>query len=310
MPQIARIDEVVESSQEGELQYPPASLESQIAREQAKNKNKSRPPPPGDSLAPYEEVIMAESWQNRSVLVTQSSPPTAELSSYAAAAKRFYEKLPTPEWVEVRRKKAQAAIRPATKPNQFFVCPQVQSLLNHFKPGLRSTGRKLLIELQDAIEHQDNWDIVMDKTKLVYAEWTASNMLLLTTDLPLSQDQQGLYRSAVAHYLEQEVAEMRILNRLTTSSLKFCRVPTRNTWDGGVLSEGGLLRIIQADKLWKNVEIFGKPRFIKPKHIDTLPPVATVLIDIKDTKKGEDAKALIGSTVVFNGGVIPNLYVE
>ncbi|KAF8622970.1 hypothetical protein AX15_006602, partial [Amanita polypyramis BW_CC] len=109
MPQIARIDEVVESSQEGELQYPPASLESQIAREQAKNKNRSHPPPPGDSLAPYEEVVSAESWQKRSVPSTQTSPPTAELSSYAAAAKRFYEKLPTPEWVEVRRKKAQAA---------------------------------------------------------------------------------------------------------------------------------------------------------------------------------------------------------
>ncbi|KAF8625016.1 hypothetical protein AX15_005592 [Amanita polypyramis BW_CC] len=255
-PQIACIDEIVESSQEGELQYPPASLESQIAREQAKNKNRSRPLPPSDSLAPYEEVISAESWQNRSAPVTQSSPPTAELSSYAAAAKRFYEKLPTPEWVEVRRKKAQAAIRPATKPNQFF--------------------------LQDVIEHQDNWDIVMDKTKLVYAEWTASNALLLTTDLPLSQDQQGLYRSAVAHYLEQEVAEI-------------------NMWDGKVFSEDNLLRIIQADKLWKNAEIFGKLCFIKPKHVDTLPPVATVLIDIKDTKKGEDAKALIGSTVVFNG---------
>ncbi|KAF8622494.1 hypothetical protein AX15_006969, partial [Amanita polypyramis BW_CC] len=100
MPQIARIDEVVESSQEGELQYPPASLESQIAREQAKNKNKSRPPPPSDSLAPYEEVISVESWQNRSAPVSQSSPPTAELSSYAAVAKRFYEKLLTPEWVE------------------------------------------------------------------------------------------------------------------------------------------------------------------------------------------------------------------
>ncbi|KAF8623894.1 hypothetical protein AX15_006143 [Amanita polypyramis BW_CC] len=285
----------------GELQYPPASLESQIAREQVKNKNRSRPPPPGDSLAPYEEVVSAESWQKRSVPSTQTSPPTAELSSYAAAAKRFYEKLPTPEWVEVRKKKAQAAIRPATKPNQFFVRPQVQSLLNHFKPGLRSTGRKLLIELQDAIKHQENWDIIMDKTKLIYAEWTSSNALLLTTDIPLSQDQQGLYRMAVAHYLEQEVSEMRILNRPTTSSLRFCRVPTRNTWDGKVFTEDDLLRMIQADKLWKNAEIFGKPRFIKPKHVDSLPPVATVLIDIKDTKKGEDAKALIGSTVVFNG---------
>ncbi|KAF8624088.1 hypothetical protein AX15_006052 [Amanita polypyramis BW_CC] len=301
-PQIARIDEVVNSSQEGELQYPPASLESQIAREQAKDKNRSRPPPTDDSLIPYEEAFTAESFEKRSQRPTPSSVPTAELSSYAAAAKRFYEKLPTPEWMEVRRKKAQAAVRPATKPNQFFIRPQVQSLLNHFKPGLRSTGRKLLIEMQDAIEHQENWDIVMDKTKLVYVEWTASNALLLTTDLPLSQDQQSLYRMAVAHYLEQEVSEMRVLNRPTTSSLKFSRVPTCNTWDGKVITEDELLRILKADKLWKNAEIFGKPRFIKPKFADTLPPVATVLVDIKDTKKGEDAKALVGSTVSFNDG--------
>ncbi|KAF8621688.1 hypothetical protein AX15_007585 [Amanita polypyramis BW_CC] len=119
-PQIARIDEVVESSQEGELQYPPASLESQIAREQAKNKNRSRPPPTDDSLIPYEEAFTAESFEKRSEKTSSSSIPTANLSSYAAAAKRFYEKLPTPEWMEVRRKKAQAAVRPATKPNQFF----------------------------------------------------------------------------------------------------------------------------------------------------------------------------------------------
>ncbi|KAF8621967.1 hypothetical protein AX15_007370 [Amanita polypyramis BW_CC] len=155
--------------------------------------------------------------------------------------------------------------------------------------------------MQDAIEHQENWDIVMDKTKLVYVEWTVSNALLLTTDIPLSQDQQSLYHSAVAHYLEQEVSEMRVLNRPTTSSLKFSRVPTWNTWDGKVITEDELLRMLQADKLWKNAEIFGKPHFIKPKYVDMLPPVATVLVDIKDTKRGKDAKALIGSTVMFNG---------
>ncbi|KAF8629611.1 hypothetical protein AX15_003352 [Amanita polypyramis BW_CC] len=108
-PQIVRIDEVVESLQEGELQYPPALLESQIAREQAKNKNRSRPPPTDDSLIPYEEAFTAESFEKRSKRPTPSSIPTAELSSYAAAAKCFYEKLPTPEWMEVRWKKAQAA---------------------------------------------------------------------------------------------------------------------------------------------------------------------------------------------------------
>ncbi|KAF8621758.1 hypothetical protein AX15_007525 [Amanita polypyramis BW_CC] len=302
MPQIARIDEVKESTPE--LQYPPSSLESQIAKEQERNKNRLRPPPTDDSLIPYEEAFTADSFEKRSVQPTPSSVPTVELSSYAAAAKRFYEKLPTPEWMEVRRKKAQAAVQPATKPNQFFVRPQVQSLLNHFKPGLRSTGHKLLIEMQDAIEHQENWDLVMDKTKLVYVEWTASNALLLTTDIPLSQDQQSLYRSAVTHYLEQEVSEMRVLNRPMTSSLKFSRVPTRNTWDGKVISEDELLRILQADKLWKNMEIFGKPRFIKPKFAVTLPPVATVLVDIKDTKKGEDTKVLIGSSVLFNVSVM------
>ncbi|KAF8624440.1 hypothetical protein AX15_005871 [Amanita polypyramis BW_CC] len=176
----------------------------------------------GDSLIPYEEAFTAESFEKRSVPLSIPSTAMVDMSSYAAVAKHFYEKLPTPEWMAERKKKAQASIRPATKPNQFFVRPQVQSLLNHFKPGLRSTGRKLLIELQDAIEHQENWDLVMDKTKLVYAEWMASNAILLTTDIPLSQDQQGLYRSAVAHYLEQEVSEMQILNRPTTSSLKFC----------------------------------------------------------------------------------------
>ncbi|KAF8624015.1 hypothetical protein AX15_006085, partial [Amanita polypyramis BW_CC] len=99
-PQIVRIDEVVESSQEGELHYPLVSLESQIAREQAKNKNCSRPPPTDDSLIPYKEAFTAESFEKRSEQPSPSSVPMENLSSYAAAAKRFYEKLPTPEWME------------------------------------------------------------------------------------------------------------------------------------------------------------------------------------------------------------------
>ncbi|KAF8624586.1 hypothetical protein AX15_005801 [Amanita polypyramis BW_CC] len=35
--------------------------------------------------------------------------------------------------------------------------------------------------------------------------------------------------------------------------------------------------------------------------MDSLPLVAMVLVDIKDTKRGEDTKALVGSTVLFNG---------
>ncbi|KAF8623737.1 hypothetical protein AX15_006224 [Amanita polypyramis BW_CC] len=110
MPQIAHIDEVIESSQEGKLQYPPASLESQIAREQAKNKNRSCPPPTDDSLIPYEEAYTAESFEKRSVPQMQSSPAMADLSSYAAAEKCYYEKLPTLEWMAERKRKAQANI--------------------------------------------------------------------------------------------------------------------------------------------------------------------------------------------------------
>ncbi|KAF8628630.1 hypothetical protein AX15_003765 [Amanita polypyramis BW_CC] len=93
---------------------------------------------------------------------------------------------------------------------------------------------------------------------------------------------------------------MKLLNRPTMSSLKFCRVLTRSTWDGKVLSEDDLLRALQADRIWKNVTFFGKPKWIKPKHLETLPPVATVLVEIKDSKKGEDAKALLGTVVIIN----------
>ncbi|KAF8624371.1 hypothetical protein AX15_005909 [Amanita polypyramis BW_CC] len=117
-PQIARIDEIPSTP---ELQYPLLSLESQIAKDQAKNKNWLRPPPSNDSLIPYEEAFTAESFEKRSEQPSSSSPATAELSSYAVAAKCFYEKLPTPEWMAERKRKAQANIRPATKPNQFFV---------------------------------------------------------------------------------------------------------------------------------------------------------------------------------------------
>ncbi|KAF8624585.1 hypothetical protein AX15_005800 [Amanita polypyramis BW_CC] len=82
MPQIARIDEVTD-----ELQYPSSSLKEQIARDQEKQKNKSRPPPTGDSLLLYKEAFTAESFEKRSILSSKTSTATADMSSYAAAAK-------------------------------------------------------------------------------------------------------------------------------------------------------------------------------------------------------------------------------
>ncbi|KAF8627242.1 hypothetical protein AX15_004461 [Amanita polypyramis BW_CC] len=81
-PQIARIDEVTE-----ELQYLPSLLEDQIAHEQEKMKNRSCPPPSKDSLTPYEEIYMAESFKKRSPPISKPSTATADMSSYTAAAK-------------------------------------------------------------------------------------------------------------------------------------------------------------------------------------------------------------------------------
>ncbi|KAF8623180.1 hypothetical protein AX15_006476 [Amanita polypyramis BW_CC] len=176
MPQIARIDKIQE-----ELTYPsPMPVNT--------DKNRSRPPPTNDSLTPYEDTFTVEAEGVRKDICTYYGPTIPfNFKLICFSSNEEYK-----DWQVVAKKKAQANICAGTKPNQLFIHPQVQQLLNQFKPGLRSTRHKLLIEIQDMVEHQDNWDLVMDKAKLIYVEWTASNALLLAMDMLLSQDQQAL----------------------------------------------------------------------------------------------------------------------
>ncbi|KAF8622930.1 hypothetical protein AX15_006636, partial [Amanita polypyramis BW_CC] len=265
MPQIASIEEIP-----SQLAYPSSS--SSVTD---KNKNKSRPPPLSDCLTPYEDTSKAEV---RGVQRPVQRPLTTSYASVASAN--------TQDWQIVMKKKAMA---------------NGQHLLNHFKLGLHATGHKLLMEILYSIEQQDNHDIILDKVQVTNIEWTPSNALLLTADVPLSQDQQALLCCAVVDYLQQEVNEVKLLNCQTTSSLKFCKVRTHSIWDGKVISDDDLLRAFNNDKIWKNVTIFGKLKWIKPRHLNTLPPIATILVKIKDLKKGEDAKVLLGTVVTING---------
>ncbi|KAF8628662.1 hypothetical protein AX15_003792 [Amanita polypyramis BW_CC] len=112
-PQIATIEEVPES-----LVYPSSSSESSTTKKIKANI------PPTDSLPAYESA--SDYIEN-----LPRGLPKPQSTSYASVASANNQ-----EWQVVAKKKAMANVRAGTKPNQLFIRPQGQNLLNHFKPGL------------------------------------------------------------------------------------------------------------------------------------------------------------------------------
>ena len=92
--------------------------------------------------------------------------------------------------------------------------------------------------------------------------------------------------------------DVQVLNRGTTSLLKFPLVPTRHP-DGSAVTSEWLFKTISSHPKWQNVEFVQKPRFI----IQTSKSIgftATVFVEVADDRSASLAKRLLQTNVLFH----------
>jgi hypothetical protein len=92
--------------------------------------------------------------------------------------------------------------------------------------------------------------------------------------------------------------DVQVLNRGTTSLLKFPIVPTRHP-DGSAVTNEWLFKTISGHPKWQNVEFIQKPRFIVQagKNIGL---TATVFVEVADDRSASTAKRLLQTDVSFH----------
>ena len=92
--------------------------------------------------------------------------------------------------------------------------------------------------------------------------------------------------------------DVQVLNRGTTSLLKFPLVPTRHP-DGTAVTNEWLHKTISGHPKWQSVEFVQKPRFIIPtgKNIGF---TATIFVEVSDNRTASTAKRLLQTDVAFH----------
>ena len=92
--------------------------------------------------------------------------------------------------------------------------------------------------------------------------------------------------------------DVQVLNRGTTSLLKFPIVPTRHPDSSAVTAEW-LLKTISSHPKWQGVEFIQKPRFIVQAG-KSIGLTATVFVEISDDRSASTAKRLLQTDVMFH----------
>ena len=92
--------------------------------------------------------------------------------------------------------------------------------------------------------------------------------------------------------------DVQVLNRGTTSLLKFPIVPTRHP-DGSAVTNEWLFKTISGHPKWQNVEFVQKPRFVVQAG-KTIGLTATVFVEVADDRSASTAKRLLQTDVLFH----------
>ncbi|KAF8672926.1 hypothetical protein AX14_005488, partial [Amanita brunnescens Koide BX004] len=92
--------------------------------------------------------------------------------------------------------------------------------------------------------------------------------------------------------------DIQVLNRGTTSLLKFPLVPTRHP-DGSPITNEWLYKTISSHPKWKDVEFVQKLRFIVPTG-KSIGFTATVFVEVSDDRSASNTKRLLQTDVTFH----------
>ncbi|KAF8647878.1 hypothetical protein AX14_008837 [Amanita brunnescens Koide BX004] len=119
--------------------------------------------------------------------------------------------------------------------------------------------------------------------------------IILTFSQVLDSDDHEVL---VKKFKKAHSVDVQVLNRGTTSLLKFPLVPTRHP-DGSAVTSEWLHETIARHPKWRDVEFVQSPRFIVPAG-KTIGYTATVFAEVADDRGASIAKRLLQTDVLFH----------
>ncbi|KAK2462755.1 hypothetical protein APHAL10511_005273 [Amanita phalloides] len=126
--------------------------------------------------------------------------------------------------------------------------------------------------------------------------------IVVKCKIGVTGSQRHIISSVLSDFVNIASSDAVILNRPTTSAIKFVGVRTR-TSTGDLFTPEQVLQDIKNHPKFQNVRFFGLPRWIKAKGFTELGANGTILLDIIDTKDGKNADALRNTIIMINGGM-------
>ena len=294
-----------------------------IALETNNNKHKgykgANTPPPKVNTSTKPKRSFASVTKTNNVPITSTIPPvpvhvqddstnkrngrgnsqssTSSGKSVGSNGRVEWQPSPGFSWAEVTKKKPKLrAMDKGTKSNQVVVRVDGQSA---FQGINRPHGLALFDGVKECIMSLPEYDDFLLQNPLKNIAWSLRDDLILMFEHPVNDVIRKLVINGVASFASISLENLKILHRPVSSSVKFMGVPTYNS-NGTKVSTDQLLYDLRRHAAWKNVEIIGDPMFI-PARGQELGPNGLLLVNFKDTLKGEVLKRVLFSMVEFGG---------
>jgi hypothetical protein len=184
--------------------------------------------------------------------------------------------------------------------------PKAPPPLKHLQQGTKASHLILRPDIttkdrnsaKAILDECERLEFVQDETlSISEVVWTMHGDLRIATKQPISPEQSALLVAAVAKY-SAKGATPAIQNRPTVSTLKFTLVP-RLMRSGADTTQAKLEGQLRQHPAWKDVKFLRAPSFAVKS--DYKGPVATVKVEVIDTRSGTVGRRLLHTDVDFFG---------
>ncbi|KAK2467945.1 hypothetical protein APHAL10511_000240, partial [Amanita phalloides] len=164
----------------------------------------------------------------------------------------------------------------------FRLPPEAQTT---FQVGTRPEGLELETGVFDTIDAIPAFATTFQGTdspnRLVSVCWNTRSTLVVKCANHVTITQRAIVGWGIGDYVHVEDSEAQIVNRPTTSSLKFVGIPARDDY-GDPYLEDHILKDLKAHPKWASATFVGRPKWIKAKAQSSLGPNGTILVEVED----------------------------
>ncbi|KAF8693926.1 hypothetical protein AX14_002237 [Amanita brunnescens Koide BX004] len=207
-----------------------------------------------------------------------------------------------PTWRAMETSKA-LVLRPSTKGTRVselhLKIPKTSESADLF----RLKGTALLERIAKLInDHSEPAPrMALRENPLVLVKWSMKGNLVLKCTKPMDDVIKDGIKDALTYFFPSPSAEILVLNKPPTTTLKFLAVPRHNL-DGTDTDDMDLLNDLTAHPAWADVELWANPKFI---NLRSGMAGATVVVSVVDDNQGNIGRRLMGTMVNFSGCVRP-----